>query len=181
MRLLAPATLAVTALLGVFCGSSPTSGRTLEKTAAPAVTLQGGARSVDQLVDQVLHALRKNDVDALRALRVTEREYREIILPGAAKPGEPPLQYAPEFTEFLWGSLNTKNYHGERVLFGGWGGKALTLQETWLNREREFAGYKSYGRVDLKLTDDQGNEVLLEMGSIAKVGDRFKFVSFVRN
>jgi hypothetical protein len=173
--------LAATALFGILAGSSAVSARTLEEKAGTAAALQGGARSVDQLVTRVLQALHEDDVNALRALRVTEKEYREIILPGSAKPGEPPLQYAPEFTEFLWGSLNSRNHHGEQALVGGYGGKTLTLRETSLNREREFAGYTSYGRVDLKLTDDQGNEVLLEMGSIAKVGDRYKFVSFVRN
>lgn len=181
MKSLAPAMLAATALFGILAGSSAASARTLDENANAAAALQGGARSVDQLVARFLQALRKEDSDGLRALRVTEKEYQDVILPGSAKPGEPPLHYAPEFAEFLWDSLNARNYHGERTLVGGYGGKPLTLRETSLNREHEFAGYRSYGRVDLKLTDDQGNEVLLEMGSIAKVGDRFKFVSFVRN
>jgi hypothetical protein len=174
------AMLVATMLLGLLAGF-PVSAGTPDEKRSTDTRLEGGARSVDQLIAQALRALRNKDTNALRELRVTEKEYREIILPGSARPGESPVPYASGFTEYLWSSLSAKNFHGEQRLVRGVGGKVLTLRETSLQRERELAGYTSYGRVELTLTDEEGHEVLLEMGSIAKVGDRYKFVSFVRN
>jgi hypothetical protein len=174
--------LVLASVVGVLAGRVAVAGRLSAENRLGNAGLRGGARSVDQLVGRFLRALRAKDRGALRALRMTEQEYREIVLPGSVPPGEPPRQYAAEFAEFLWGSLDARNFHGERGLIEAYGAKALTLRATsFAGGAQEFASYRSHGRLDLAVTDDRGNEAVLEMGSVAQVGDRYKFVSFVRD
>jgi hypothetical protein len=113
---------------------------------------------------------------------VSEDEYLRVILPGSVAPGDPPMEYAPKFREFLWGALDAKNRHGERTLLTAYGGRALTVEKASFQRgPRPYQGYLAHRMLDLTLRDDRGAEVHLEMGSVAQVGTRYKFISFIRD
>jgi hypothetical protein len=166
-------------------GASPVLAATRRPPEAPAHdarALQGGARSVQELIDQLLRALHQKDQDALRGLRVTEREYRSIILPGSVKPGEQPRRLATEWIEFLWGSLDTRSRNNERDMVHALGGKELTLRQIAFDGgERQYAGYKAYREPRLELSDGGGQPLSIDTGSIAEVGGRYKFIAFMRD
>src|SRR5689334_11794799 len=78
--------------------------------------LDGGAASVEDLVDKLLDAIHRNDAQALRALRVTEQEYLRVIVPGTVKPGEPPQKLPDRTVEYFWGELDAKSIYSEENL-----------------------------------------------------------------
>jgi hypothetical protein len=181
-----PAALVATALLWLPVGSASSvfaaARRQPEAQARDARALQGGSRSVQELIDQFLRALHQKDQDALRGLRGTEREYRSIILPGSVKPGEPPRRLAGEWIEFLWGSLDTRSHYNERDMVRALGGKELTLRQMAFDGgERQYAGYKAYRELRLELSDGDGQALSIDTGSIAEVGGRYKFIAFMRD
>lgn len=186
MKQFPPAVMVVTVILAslVAAHSSFAAARRPREARAHAPgALHGGASSLEELVDQFLRALSEKNQDALRGLRVSEREYRTIILPGSVKPGEPPRRLASDWTDFAWGSLNTKSSYGERGLVSTLGGKKLAVKEIAFDGgETQYAGYKAYRQVRLTLFDDEGGEELsIETGSIAEVGGRYKFIAFKRD
>jgi hypothetical protein len=175
-------TLAATALLALLVGCSALAPRSSGDRAGAAVGLRDGARSVHELMQDLVLAISETDADALRRLRVSEEEYRRVILPGSVAPNEPPRQYAADFEDYLWGSLDVKNRHGERDMLMQWGGKTLSVEKTSFRKgERAYRGYTAHSLLDLTLRDGGGAEVQFEMGSIAQVGNRYKFISFMRD
>jgi hypothetical protein len=185
MKQLTAAALVATALLGILHGSASSlaaARRPSEAKAQDSGALHGGARSVQELVDEFLRALSEKDQDALRGLRVTEREYRMIILPGSVRPGEPPRRLTSDWIEFAWGSLNTRSWYNERGLVSTLGGKKLAVREIAFDGgERQYAGYKAYRQLRLELADDEGQPLSIETGSIAEVAGRYKFIAFMRD
>jgi hypothetical protein len=179
-KLLAHTAVLATALVAAF-PAPITAKRPPSETTEAAPELRGGASSIPELIDRFLLALREKDRAALQGLRITEKEYRDIILPGSVEPGEPQHQMESDWATFLWGSLNVKSGYKERALLEGLGGKKLAVRDVSFARgERKYAGYKAYSRLDLKLAADDGGEETLELGSIAEVGGRLKFISYAR-
>jgi len=174
--------LAATALLAtVLVGAIPPPAAAERPSREARSGFQGGARSVPELLEQFLLALREKDRAALRKLRITETEYRRVILPGSVRPGEAPRNMAPDAVTFLWSSLDVKSGHRERALLAALGGRRLAVRDVSFARgEREYAGYKAYSQLELKLAADGGDEQTLELGSIAEVGGRLKFISYAR-
>ena len=70
----------------------------------PLRTLENAEPSAEQLIDQFLGALARKDPDALRRLRVTETEYREILMPTSVPVGEPLRRPTKEFADLAWDS-----------------------------------------------------------------------------
>jgi hypothetical protein len=66
-------------------------------------TLGGGASSPEELAQRLLDALEREDLDALRRLRVTESEYKDIILAGTAA-GQPARTLRPDVADYAWKS-----------------------------------------------------------------------------
>jgi len=173
--------LSAAALLGLL---APRLGASEPATAVqhPAAhELRDGGTSVQQLVEKLLVALKQNDEGALRNLRVTEDEYREIILPGSVEPGKPPRQLVEDWIEFGWNSLEEKNRHAERAMLDRLGGKDLTLRRVTFEGERRYAGYTAYRLPRLQLSNPGAEDLSIETGSIAEVDGRYKFIGFLRN
>ncbi len=140
--------------------------------------------SQQELVRQLLKALRAKDEGALRRLRVSESEYREIILPGHVEPGKPLRRLTKEWADYAWESLDVKSHYYERFLLESFGGKTLELEKINYGKEEKeltYATYTAYPQARVALVDDTGKKVELETGSIAQVGGKYKFISFVRD
>jgi len=178
--LVRPTVAAVAVILLAGCAAlapRPSGGR-----AGSAVALRDGAQSIDELVQGFVVAVHRKDENALRSLRVNSEEYREVIVPGSVDPQDPPRQFTDDWLEFLWGRLDVRNRYGERDRLRQYGGRTLIVEETAFRKgPREYRGYTAHRQLDLKLRDDQGAEVTFEMGPIAQVGDRYKFISFTRD
>jgi hypothetical protein len=160
----------------------PTSARTAAAARPTPDRLTGGASSLDELVTLFLDAVSRRDRDALEALRVTEAEYRSIIVPGSVAPGAPPQVLSEEGLEYFWGEMNQKSAAHREAILEGFGGQTFTpVRHSFEKGIRDFAGYKAYGRLRVILRDDQGAEVELRTGSIVERDGRFKFATFIRD
>jgi hypothetical protein len=173
--------VAATALVGLLGITLRAAEHASERQTAAAHELRGGGTSVEQLIQELLVALEQKDESALRSLRVTEDEYRNIIVPGGVKPGEPPRELVEDWIEFGWKSLDERNRHVERAMIDKLGGKELTLRTVTFEGERQYAGYTAHRLPWLKLTDSAAEDLSIETGSIAEVGGRYKFIAFQRN
>lgn len=149
--------------------------------ASTASELRDGAPSQRELIDRMLHALKIKDADALRRLRLSESEYREIVIPGHVPPGSPPRRLTDEGS-YAWANLSTRSYAFELVLLREFGGHDLTVKDiSFAEGEKQYAGYKAYRQLSLTVTEADGTERELRTGSIAEIGGKFKFISFIRD
>jgi len=174
-------------LLGAFLAVNAVhtrASRTTPEPAAPTVPpdpkFSNASLSIDDLVNRFLSAVEANDDHAVEALRVTEAEYRDIILPGSVEPGQPAQRYRDQESEYFWGVLNGKSLYSRAIMMHAYGGKNFKLQKFDFRKGvRNWAGYKAYEKLELTLKAEDGQVIQLPTGSIAEVGGQFKFVSFI--
>ena len=141
-----------------------------------------GAPSVDALLDELLAALAAKDEHGLHRLRVTETEYRQIIIPGTVKEGEPPRKVDATPSEFFWRMLDQKSQDMGRLILERFGGHQYVRKDlTYTRGVRKFAWYTALGNVKLQVQDEDGVEHLLHTGAIAEVNGRYKFIGFNYN
>jgi hypothetical protein len=137
--------------------------------------------STDEVVAAFLSALERKDLEALRRLRVTEAEYKDLILPGSVPEGQPFRAYRPDVVDYAWQTLNTKSLYYERYLLTSHGGRSYELQDVRFERGTEkYAGYSTHKQLRLSVVHD-GEPVEIGTGSIVEVGGRYKFASFIRD
>lgn len=178
-------------LAGLVLGTGPARAEATDAQASmPPVTVErpahfalvDAAPSVDVLVDRLLAALKKNDVDALHRLRVTEAEYRTFVLPGSGEPGEPARVYDDVTSNFAWQRLHTNSLYAGDGIIRGYGGHTYELKEVqYLKGRKQYAWYTAYKTVALRLRDETGTERELVLGSIAEIDGQFKFLSLLGN
>lgn len=172
-----------TAIIG-FVVFGAAAGMATTKAVQPAVPRQltDGAPSVDALLDQFLASLAANDEQALNRLRVTEQEYRRIIIPGTVKPGEQPREVAETPSVFFWQMIDQKSQDVGRLILKRYGGRAYTRKDvTYTKGVRKFAWYTALGEVRLEIEDEQGKRQTLSTGTIAEVNGTYKFIGFNYN
>ena len=167
----------VTMLLVAGVGSRSMTAEGVETSQA----LQGGASSKEELAQRLLKALERKDLEALRRLRVTESEYKDVIMAGTVAAGEALRVFRPEVTDYAWKTLNTKSLYYERYLLHELGGKHYELQDmTFAKGVTDYGTYRAYRQLRLAVTND-GSPAELATGSIAEVQGRYKFISFIRD
>ena len=156
--------------------------RTSDTTTAHA-KLVDAAPSSSALVDRFLTALAAKDPDALHRLRVTEAEYREILLPGSVPEGQPLKTLTPEFADFAWGRLDTRCRYYEQYLLERYGGRRLTVRRsTYEKGETRYATYTAHRQLRMELEDETtGEDGELATGSIVEVDGGFKFISYIKD
>lgn len=165
-------------LLGVTAGAATATAP--QPSAKPQ--LVDGAPSVDALLDRFLAALATRDESAMHRLRVTEQEYRGIIIPGMVKEGEPPRPVVAGPAEFFWRMLNQKSEDTGREIMLEFGGHRYTRANViYTKGVRKFSWYTAIGEIRLHLKDESGDEKILKTGSIAEVHGRYKFIGFNYN
>ena len=185
MRISRPVALVVVAgalAYGLSSGRDLGLAAVRQHQAAPQRGLSGGAASIDALVSEFVAALNRRDRDALERLRVTEREYREWIVPGSVEPGQPPQILSEEASVYFWEVLNGKSTYFREALLGEYGGRDLEIEDFRFRKgTRRFANHLAHGRLALELEAEDGQKLALLTGSIAEVDGQFKFISFIRD
>jgi hypothetical protein len=79
-------------------------------------------------------------------------------------------------------TLNAKSFHYESKLLAEFGGHAYDVTGVeYADGTQAYATYTAYKQLRLTLRRDDGREMELETGSIAEIGGRFKFVSYIRD
>ena len=145
--------------------------------------LENASPSADVLVHRFLEALDKKDAAALRHLRVTESEYRNIILRGTVPPGTPRRNYREDVSQYFWGVLNGKSAGYEKNLLDDVGGHGPSKVKSlaYKKGETRYADYRAYKQLRLVVEDGAGQERDIATGSIAEIGGQYKFISFIRD
>lgn len=161
-------------------GGSAAFGAKRATEAPPAFA--GGAPSVDALVHRLLRALAAGDREKLRRLRVSEAEYRDVILPANVEGGAPRRRVPAAKGALFWSLLDTKSRYSELGLLAEHGGQRYRLRGVrFLRGTRRYAGFTAHQRLLLTLEDDAGRTTELRTGSIAELDGVYKFVSFIRD
>jgi hypothetical protein len=143
-------------------------------------TLTGGTTSKDDLVSLLVDALGHNDRDALRALRVNQQEYVDIILRGSVPKGQPLRDWPPDVTGYFFRDLDTKCRYAEQHMLELFGGHEMSVESfEFAKGTTEFANHVAYRQLRVKVKDTTGTEVEIATGSIAEVNGRYKFISFL--
>jgi hypothetical protein len=158
-------------LLLVAAGCSPSPPK------AAAASLTNTFASPEELARAVLDRLAHNDIAGLRALAISEREFRAFVWPQL--PASRPERNVP--VEYAWGQLQQRSEEKLADLLGKHGTRRYTLQSI------EFTGETSeYGRFRvrrdsrLRVLDSDGRPVEVSLfGSVVVVEDRYKVFSFV--
>lgn len=153
----------------------------LQASSAP-LRFEGGAASVEDLLARFVEVLEANDSDGLQNLRVTEREYRQLVVPGNVQKGEPAQMLSAEASEYFWQLMDQKSQHFQELLLVRFGGEPYTIKTVQFEKgHKEYAGHQAWRRLALLVTDEHGTDRLIRTGSIIERDDRFKFVSFIRD
>ena len=177
-------------MAALFIGISILTGRgdvpawaEVERTSVRPATLSHAFASADALIHQFLRTLEKDDPDALRRLRVTETEYRDIILPGGVREGQPLRHYRKDVADYAWSSLDTRSWYHEQALLQGSKGRHFTVKSVEYDKGvGQYANHPAYKQLRLTLEEPKtGKEVRLGTGSIVEIGGRFKFISFIND
>ncbi|HVO27137.1 MAG TPA: hypothetical protein VMW56_26295 [Candidatus Margulisiibacteriota bacterium] len=166
-----------TAVFLLFCAASALAATSAHPPAQRQ--LANGAPSVDALLDRLLAALAARDEQGLHRLRVTEHEYRDIIIPGTVKPGAAPRHVDETTSLYFWRMLDQKSRDVGYVMLQRFGGKQYVRKELKFTKGvREFGGYKALGEVRMEIADKDGTQETLPSGYIAEVNGRYKFIGF---
>jgi hypothetical protein len=171
------------AIVTLACGTLASGEPAGISEAGPLRALENSEPSAEQLIDRFLGALEHQDPDALRRLRVTETEYREILMPTSVPEGQPLRRPSKEFADLAWGLIDQKSRYYEQSLLSQYGGLQLRLKDVAYDKgEQRYAGYTARRQLRLKLADDStGAEFELATGSIVEVAGSYKFVSYIRD
>ena len=170
------ALLAVTAS-GASTGESPASNTPNE------YRLVGAEPSIDSLIEKFRQALETKDKQLLRQLRVTRKEYLDIIMPGSVDEGQPRATYDETAKNYFWGILNGKSIYIEANLLYDFGGKPLKVRAVeYRHGIKRYRDYTAYKQLMLTLDDGSGNPPEhMKIGSIAEINGQYKFISYVRD
>ena len=108
-------------------------GCTSEVTPSEVTPFEGAAASLGGLASGVLDALSREDLAALEAVRLTEREHNEVVWP------ELPAS-APELNfpvDFAWSNIQTRNQSALARIDDYYRGRELTLVGAECRGERQ--------------------------------------------
>ena len=103
------------------------------------------AASVNELVERLITALQAKDAAALHRLRVNEKEYLEIIVPGNVEPGQPPQHLTPPTGRYFWETLNGKSAYMGQFLLNEFGGRSYKVRDvTYEKGTKKYAWFTGY-------------------------------------
>ncbi len=161
----------------LLAGVSSYGGAEVDAVAKAPISFSGGAGSKKDLVARYLDAIKRKDAKALHELRVTEGEYKEIIVPGTVDPGKPPRRVSDSVSNYFWRDMDYKSELLQEELFKRYGDRDLPSYEIVFTKEpREYDWYRAWGELRVDYENDLRTAV--PSGWIAEVGGRYKFLSF---
>ena len=151
--------------------------------AASGAAWEGGVSNIDELVKRFLSAVERKDRDELERLRIGERDYLGIILPGTVEPGQPLQRVDRERAgPFWWEYLSERSALHRDGILDAFGGHHFEIVERQFTKGvKQYANHAAHRRLRLVLRDENGEQRELQTGSIAEVDGRFKFISYVRD
>src|SRR5262245_43804876 len=147
---------------------------------AATAGLERGYASKEELVKRFVDALGKKDEPGLSAMRVTQKEYVDIILPGAVAEGQPLRQWPQDVREYFFREFNQKSSMAEQELLLSYGGHEYVIESMeFEGGVKRYANHVAHRQLRLRLKDESGNERSLATGSIVEIDGRYKFMSYL--
>ena len=143
----------------------------------PLTGLGKGFESPEALSNAALDALSEGNAEALHALRVTEREYLELLWPEIEK--TIPKSNLPG--TFHWQMLDSKSAAGARDAIADYGRQELELLEVIPTRGRQDYGtFKLLRKVELRVRrqPDSVEGQIRVFGSVVELDGLYKILSF---
>jgi hypothetical protein len=133
--------------------------------------------SQEALARAVLTALAARDVERLRALPLTEAEFREHVWPEL--PTSRPERNVP--FEYAWGQLKQNSDAFLSTTLSRYGGRRLTFVDARFTGETTaYASFSVMRDSEIIAADEQGRELILRLYGSALVQDgRYKMFSYV--
>jgi hypothetical protein len=125
----------------------------------------------------VLDALAANDVDRLKALPLSESEFREHVWPELDT--SRPERNVP--FEYAWGQLKQRSDEFLRQTLARYGGRRLALVRIGFTGETtQYTSFAVMRDSEVVATDDTGRELVLRLyGSVMVKDGRYKMFSYV--
>lgn len=141
-----------------------------------ATTLQGGARSIDELVARFLDALEVRDVDALGELAMTSAEFIDLYYPNT-RFTKRPYELSPGL---VWFQLETYGSAGLKRALARHGGRAFDRARHACPAEPELEGTnRIWSGCVVRHVDEAGDTLSLSLfGAIIERDGRFKFINY---
>jgi hypothetical protein len=144
------------------------------RSAAP---LSNTFESPEALARTLLDSLAQNDLARLRALPLSETEFREHVWPEL--PTSRPERNVP--FDYAWGQMKQHSDGSMRQTLARYGGKRLAFVRTRFTGETtQYQSFAVRRDSEVIATDDTGRELVLRLYGSAMVKDgRFKLFSYV--
>ena len=163
--------LLVAAVIVTAACSAPSEAR------RDSTPLAGTFESPEALARVVLTALERKDLHALRALPLSEAEYRDHVWPEL--PASRPERHVP--FDYSWRQMQQRSDGSLQQIFGRYAGKPLKLVRTRFTGETTH--YESFSVMrdsEIIATDRTGRDLILRLYGSALVKDRrYKIFSYV--
>ena len=132
--------------------------------------------STRELGEMVLLALREKNGELLDSLRVTEKEYKEILFPEF--PVAAGNNSSPDFHWFL---LDQSSRGGIENVLGSWGGEDFELVDVVVTKGiQNYRTYRILSKVELKVKARNATEIrqLRIFGSVVERDGKYKILSY---
>lgn len=133
--------------------------------------------SPEALARALLIALERRDLEALRALPLSEAEYRDHVWPEL--PVSRPERNVP--FDYAWGQMHQRSTGSLQQTYARYAGKPLRLVSTRFTGETtQYASFSVMRESEIVATDESGRDVVLRLYGSAMVKDRrYKMFSYV--
>lgn len=145
-------------------------------TKASVTALTSGSNSREALVRRFIKALVKNDSSDLRAMRLTAREFADLVYPESPYT-RPPYRQSPAL---VWNQIQNPSASGLTRLLRRLGGQPLAYVDHSCDRKPERQGdNRIWTGCTVGLMDTSSDTIRHRLfGSIIERDGRFKFVSY---
>ena len=144
------------------------------RSAAP---LSNTFESPEALARTLLDSLAQNDRARLRALPLSETEFRDHVWPEL--PTSRPERHVP--FDYAWGQMKQHSDGSLQQTIARYGGKRLALVRTQFTGETtQYQSFVVRRESEIVAADETGREVVLRLyGSVLVKDGRFKLFSYV--
>jgi hypothetical protein len=148
-----------------------------KQASQPDTCLRHASGSIETLVIRFLEALSQKDLQTLKAMTVSEEEYRSCIWPQLPVSK---IQSWQRHFDFVWGQHDMKSTYGLNATLQRYGGKNFKLVHVLFAAEKtDYITYKVHRDARLVVTNEPGEQKELKLfGSIVEMDNQFKIMSY---
>lgn len=164
------------ALLAASCGEGGAAGAPPGPEVTAVAPLHGAHATVPDLIAAVLDAASSGDVQALRRLRVSEAEHRDVLWPELD--ASRPERNVP--VGFAWSQLEQKSRRGERTLMEGLRGGSWRVESVTFGEPVDaYRTFSLHGGTRVVARDARGRVAHIDLiGAVVERAGRYKLLNY---